>query len=187
MIKKTILISGMHCKSCQILIEGKLREIDGVNDVQVSRKNNEAVIFSQKEISSGDIEAKLKDTGYAIGKDEKPWINKNFRVYKELLFSIVIILALVLIYKSLGISRINFNFGNPSSLIIVLLIGVTAGISSCMALVGGLVLGISSRFSEVHPDSSFTQKFRPHIFFNFGRILSFFHLIRLVSRMFNSI
>ena len=42
-----------------------------------------------------------------------------------------------------------------------------------MALVGGLVLGISSKHNEKHPEATPMQKFRPHLFFNLGRVLGF--------------
>ncbi len=52
----------------------------------------------------------------------------------------------------------------------VLAVGLTAGISTCMAVVGGLVLGVSARHAEKHPEASVRQRFRPHLFFNLGRI-----------------
>jgi len=45
-----------------------------------------------------------------------------------------------------------------------------------MALVGGLVLSLSARHAEKHPEASSLQKFRPHIYFNLGRISGFFLL-----------
>jgi sulfite exporter TauE/SafE/plastocyanin domain-containing protein len=39
-----------------------------------------------------------------------------------------------------------------------------------MALVGGLILGISARHAELHPEATPMQKFRPHLFFNLGRV-----------------
>jgi len=45
-----------------------------------------------------------------------------------------------------------------------------------MALVGGLVLGAASRFSEKHPRATGFEKFKPHVFFNLGRIGSYFVL-----------
>jgi sulfite exporter TauE/SafE len=45
-----------------------------------------------------------------------------------------------------------------------------------MALVGGLVLGVASRFSQDNPNASPSEKFLPHVFFNVGRIVSFFLL-----------
>ena len=43
-----------------------------------------------------------------------------------------------------------------------------------MALVGGLVLGASARFSAENPGASKLQKFKPHLLFNLGRIISYF-------------
>ena len=43
-----------------------------------------------------------------------------------------------------------------------------------MALVGGLVLGMSSKFAKQNPDASGTEKFVPHVYFNLGRIISYF-------------
>jgi sulfite exporter TauE/SafE len=45
-----------------------------------------------------------------------------------------------------------------------------------MALAGGLVLGVSARFSEQHPEATSAQKFYPHLFFNSGRLLSYMAL-----------
>jgi sulfite exporter TauE/SafE len=42
-----------------------------------------------------------------------------------------------------------------------------------MALVGGLILGLASRHAELHPEATAGQKFRPHIFFNLGRIIGY--------------
>jgi sulfite exporter TauE/SafE len=56
-----------------------------------------------------------------------------------------------------------------------------------MALVGGLILGISARHSEKHPEATPAQKFRPHLFFNLGRIVSYLFfggLIGLVGKAF---
>jgi sulfite exporter TauE/SafE len=57
-----------------------------------------------------------------------------------------------------------------------LAVGVTAGFSTCMALVGGLILGLSSRYAENHQSATVTQRFKPHLFFNLGRIVTFFIL-----------
>ena len=52
----------------------------------------------------------------------------------------------------------------------------TAGVSTCMALVGGLVLGAAARFSAKNPRATGMEKFTPHIYFNLGRIASYFVL-----------
>jgi sulfite exporter TauE/SafE len=65
--------------------------------------------------------------------------------------------------------------GNVSSptLGISFLIGLTAGVSSCMALIGGLVLGVSAKWNQEHSDNSTFARFAPHLYFHLGRILGF--------------
>ena len=56
-----------------------------------------------------------------------------------------------------------------------------------MALIGGLVLGISARHTALHPSATALQKFRPHLFFNLGRIIAYFILggvIGLIGQVF---
>jgi sulfite exporter TauE/SafE len=109
-----------------------------------------------------------------VGKDEKGWISQNPSDYKNLAVAAVILFLLYLIAKKLGLANISTGSkGSPSSLLVVLVVGLTAGISTCMALVGGLILGISARHSEKHPEATPAQKFRPHLFFNLGRIVSY--------------
>ena len=59
---------------------------------------------------------------------------------------------------------------------VALLVGITAGFSTCMALVGGLVIGLSARYAENHQSATVVQRFKPHLFFNLGRIVTFFVL-----------
>jgi sulfite exporter TauE/SafE len=66
---------------------------------------------------------------------------------------------------------------------VVFLVGLVAGVSTCMALVGGLVLGLSARHAELHPEATIKQKFRPHIFFNLGRIGGFVLLGGIIGVM----
>jgi hypothetical protein len=44
--------------------------------------------------------------------------------------------------------------------------GITAGFSSCMAVVGGLVLAISSKWNVHTTEKSFGKKLIPHFRFN---------------------
>lgn len=188
MNKIIVPIKGMHCRSCEILISEKIREIPGINGVSVNYKKSQAVIYSKQQINKSLIENAIRDAGYAVGIDDsKSWISLNFSDYRDLVFTGIILTVLYIITKKLGISSISVGSGNSSSLLVVLLIGLTAGISTCMALVGGLILGISARYSEKHPEATPIQKFRPHLFFNLGRISSYFifgGLIGLIGKAF---
>ena len=187
MNKTTIPIKGMHCRSCEMLIEEKLKEIPEIKSARVSYKKSEATIYSKTQLDlyeTAKINRAVEEAGYEVGtNDSKSWISLNGSEYKDLVASAIILYILYFIAKKLGIFNINTggSASNPSSLFVVLLIGLTAGISTCMALVGGLILGISARHSEKHPDSTPAQKFKPHIYFNLGRIASYFVLGGLVG------
>ncbi|KKQ35424.1 MAG: hypothetical protein US50_C0015G0016 [Candidatus Nomurabacteria bacterium GW2011_GWB1_37_5] len=103
----------------------------------------------------------------------RTFFSKNKEDYVELLTAVGIVFILYVILKKSGILDFNFSFSDKPELPIVALIGLTAGISTCMALVGGLVLGVAARFSEKHPNSKPLEKFKPHLFFNLGRIIGF--------------
>ncbi len=84
---------------------------------------------------------------------------------------------LYLVAKQFGVFGLTGLIkGNYGSLPVVFIVGLTAGISTCMALVGGLVLGMSSKYARQNPESTGLQKFVPHIYFNLGRIASYFVL-----------
>ncbi len=168
----------MHCRSCELLVEDELMKINGVKKALVSEKKGVAEIYYQGNLDTDKIEQAVCDAGYQIGINEKkPFISTNLKDYQELGFAFLIMVLLYFIGKEMGLFNLAVKSGgNYNSLPIVFLVGLTAGVSTCMALVGGLVLGASARFAEKHPNSSTIQKFKPHIFFNAGRIISFFVL-----------
>jgi sulfite exporter TauE/SafE/copper chaperone CopZ len=189
MNKTTIPIKGMHCRSCEILIEDKLKELAGAKSVSISYKSGAAVIFSKQPIGHEAIRQKIEEAGYQVGVDApKEWINTNPQIYTDLSVGLVVLLILYYLFSQFGLFNLSVgSLSNPSGLGVVLLIGLTAGFSSCMALVGGLILGVSARHSEKHPEATVIQKFRPHLFFNLGRIASYFllgGLIGLVGKAF---
>ena len=60
----------------------------------------------------------------------------------------------------------------------MLLLGVTAGVSTCMAMVGGLVLGLSASHAAAlaargRTGLPFTTRMRPQLAFNAGRVIGF--------------
>lgn len=174
MKKITVPIKGMHCRSCEILIESGLKKIPGVNKVDVSHKTGIASLFCERDIPASEIiRQTIKDAGYDIGhKDKSSWLSKDKNDYLNLLKGGSILLVLYIIAKALGLFTLGVNT-QSTSLLVVLVVGLVAGISTCMALVGGLVLSLSARHAELHPEISAKQKFIPHLYFNLGRILGF--------------
>ena len=176
MNKLNLNISGMHCRSCEILVEDNLSKVPEVKKVEVNYKTGTAEIYySAKKPIQEELEKAIYEAGYKTGEDEKPaFFSKNINDYKDLGFAVLALLGIYLVLRSLGITNFNIQApSDPSNLGIVLLVGLVAGFSTCMALVGGLVLGMAAKHAEKHPEASPKQKFRPHLFFNLGRIAGY--------------
>jgi copper chaperone CopZ len=68
-MKKDFVVKGMHCKSCEMLIEDSLEEQDGVNSVQASHaKGFVSVDFDESKISEEKIKSVIKAEGYEVSK-----------------------------------------------------------------------------------------------------------------------
>lgn len=182
---KTVLpIKGMHCRSCEMLIEEQLKEVPNVKHVSVSLKDKQAEVISSHALDPEALKVAVAAAGYEIGiDDKKEWFVRDTKEYMDLAVALAILFVLYLLAKELGLTNLSFSgsTGTPKSLLVVFVIGLTAGVSTCMALVGGLVLGIAARHAEKHPEATRFQNFRPHIYFNLGRILSYFVLGGLIG------
>ena len=176
----------MHCASCELLIGEKLEAIPGVESVHVSLKTNAAVIASSHRISDKDIEMAVQAAGYEVGVDDgsKPLFTRNRRIWKDAAIGVSVVAGLILLFNIFGIDKLLGATTNISSVgAMALLIGLTAGFSTCMALIGGLVLSVASKYAENHPAETALQKFRPHLIFNLGRIISFIVLGSLIGAL----
>lgn len=176
MNKTTVPIKGMHCRSCELLIESELKNIPGVERADVSHKKSCAeVYYNNLEIKVGDISKAIENAGYTVGFSEKPSLfSSRFEDYVDIIYAAVVLFFLYIFVDGLGLSKyFAVNPNHPSSLLTVALIGLTAGFSTCMALIGGIVLGVSAKFSQSNLGATASEKFKPHLFFNLGRITSY--------------
>ncbi|HBU07288.1 MAG TPA: hypothetical protein DEB09_04360 [Candidatus Magasanikbacteria bacterium] len=178
MNKINIPIQGMHCKSCEILVEGELKKIANIKKVEVNHKTGMAEINYEGNKPEADlISQAVENAGYKIGQSDKlSWFSQDKNDYYNLLRGIVILVIIYFLWKMFGLGDLGASLGNKAGLGAALLIGLVAGVSTCMALIGGLVLSLSARHAELHPEATAWQKFRPHLFFNLGRIGGFFIL-----------
>ncbi|MCX6721172.1 MAG: sulfite exporter TauE/SafE family protein, partial [Candidatus Staskawiczbacteria bacterium] len=86
--------------------------------------------------------------------------------------AIFIIIAFLILDK-LGIANF-FALNSTSSLLTFFGFGLLAGLSSCAALVGGIVLSMSKQWNSLYSENqSISKKLQPHIMFNTGRFVSY--------------
>ncbi len=174
-MKITIPIEGMHCRSCEITLGQHLEKVARVISASVSLKTKTATIEVISPPSQAELHKAVRAAGYTIGNTKQPWLSHNPTDYRDLCIGILVVGILAILYNTLSINKIISTGSIASGGIgVAFLTGIAAGLSTCMALVGGLVLSLSARHAKKHPGATAMQKFRPHLFFNLSRIISFF-------------
>lgn len=174
MHQKIVPIRGMHCRSCELLLEDAIGGVQGVTKVKVDFRKGRATIEHGSDIpSQNEIANAVKQAGYEVGEPGKlPWITKNGTDWRYIVFGTMFLA--VLYYALRGTGILDFSLDEKEvTTTFALLLGLVAGVSTCMALVGGLILGVAARHAELHPEATPWQKFRPHLFFNAGRVLGY--------------
>lgn len=174
MTQKIVPIRGMHCRSCELLLEDAIGEVQGVSKVKVDFRKGRATVEHGADIpSEHEIAAAVKEAGYEVGEPGKlPWLTKDATDRRNVLVGIALVVVLYFALRGTGILDFSLDETNVTAGF-ALLLGLIAGVSTCMALVGGLILGVAARHAELHPEATAWQKFRPHLFFNAGRVLGY--------------
>ena len=163
---KTFYVEGMHCNACEMLIKQDISSLDGVLDVDVSLSESCAIVTanSRKRIPGlSELNEKFKDSGYKF-YDSKANISKLSKqdFYLALSASILFIILFISL-ESLGVSS-KISLSGDSAFISYFIFGLAAGISSCAALVGGLLLSLSKKWEK---------SLVPFILFNTSRLVAF--------------
>jgi len=173
-------IHGMHCKSCVLMTESELKEFPYISDVKASLKSNLVEIvgdFGDKspEQVASELSLVLHPHGYTLSVEK---VEKKIN-WSDFYYAVPITILFVVLYIFLQkIGLVNLVNTSKISYGTVFVVGIIASLSSCMAVVGGLLLSMSASFAKEGDSSTMsrTGKFKPAIMFHVGRIVSFFIL-----------
>ena len=168
----TFHVHGMHCNSCVLMIESELGDLPNTTHVKSSLKHHSVEIigdFGDKTLEqiAEELTIPLKPHGYTVSVEkqikEKKWADFKIAVPLALGFAILFV-----ILQKLGIVNLvsagNVTYGTAFA------IGIIASLSTCMAVVGGLVLSMSATFAKEG------DRIKPQLMFHAGRLVSFFIL-----------
>lgn len=165
-------IHGMHCNSCVILTESKLIDLPSIIYVKSNLKDQSVEIdgdFGDKTLEqiAEELTEPLKSHGYTVSTEKQQYSVKwsDFKIAIPVALGFAFLFVLL---QKLGIVNLintsNVTFGTA------FVIGIIASLSTCMAVVGGLVLSMSATFAKEG------DKIKPQLMFHIGRIVSFFVL-----------
>ena len=177
-------VRGMTCQACEVRVAKHLRRVPGVEGVKVSVRRGVARVRTDAPVPRGRLHAAIRAAGYEPGTDDAAWLASDRTVWRDVAVGVAALAVVALTLEVTGLTRIADQVGglaSSGSLGMVAVLGVAAGLSTCMALVGGLVLAISARHAETHPQETAAQRLRPQLAFNAGRIVGFGLLGALVG------
>src|SRR3990167_4165447 len=98
-------IHGMHCASCEVVIERKLKNIPGIEKVNISYSTGIAQIACSKEPKLSELQNKIKGDGYAISlwnEGSKNISRNTVRDYVEIGMIFLLLAGLYMIANGLG-------------------------------------------------------------------------------------
>jgi sulfite exporter TauE/SafE/copper chaperone CopZ len=168
--KLTFHVSGTHCASCKIFIEDTLNEQAGILNTTVDLKDEtvtiETSLTEDPQKLAEMLTESIKQNGYTLSIEKKAKQKKNDGViWQALPLGLALLAAFFVVQKS-GI--LNFGLGGTVTPASSFIIGLIASVSSCLAVVGGLVLSLSAAVSQ--DDIS---DVKPMLLFHAGRLVSF--------------
>ncbi|MBI2030698.1 sulfite exporter TauE/SafE family protein [Candidatus Kaiserbacteria bacterium] len=168
----TLHVSGMHCKACPTLIESELNDLPEVSHAKASLKHANLEIsgdFGDKtqEHIARDLTEVLRPHGYLLSIER----HKHAAKWSEFKIAVPIALVFAVLFVALqNLGIVNLVNSSAVSYGTAFAIGIIASLSTCMAVVGGLVLSMSATFAKEG------DRVRPQLLFHAGRLVSFFAL-----------
>lgn len=163
-------VSGTHCTSCKLLIEDLLGEESLVKKVRVDVKKETVEIETDSkespEVLARLLTGKIKANGYALSVEKVVQEKKSDDlIWKAIPIGLVVLLLFFLLQRS---GLLNLGMNGQATPVTSFIIGLIASVSSCLAIVGGLVLSLSAKISQ--DNVSDTKTF---FLFHAGRLVSF--------------
>lgn len=188
----------MNCQSCEVLIERKFKRVPGVQKVSVDYRTGKAEIVSTEMPRLHDYQEALEGEQYTVtpygtkadmpNKKElrRAQAMQKAELKQERMQSAAMILLLFGLYyflRQAGLLSGRFDLGILQSMSYgyIFLIGLAAAVSTCIAVTGGLLLSVAAKYQELYPNLSGINKFKPHVYFNIGRMVSYTVLGGLVG------
>lgn len=166
----TFHVSGTHCPSCKIFIEDTLNEQIGIEQTNVNLKQETVTIETTLEETQHKLAeiltGKIKHNGYSLSVEKQTKEKRDGGVIWQALPIGLALLALFFFVQKSGI--LNFGLGGTVTPVTSFIIGLVASVSSCLAVVGGLVLSLSATVSQDK-----ISDVKPMMLFHGGRLISF--------------
>ena len=175
-VTTVVPIEGMTCRTCERRIERHVGRILSVEGVSASATDARVEVTSSGPLSPAALAEAIEAAGYRVGRT--PWLARDPRTWLAAAGGLALVVAITVVAELSGLTSLASGAGNigEGGLVVAGLLGLAAGVSTCMALTGGLILALSAAFAASRPataGSSVALRLRPTVVFLGGRIVGF--------------
>jgi sulfite exporter TauE/SafE/copper chaperone CopZ len=169
----TFAVDGMHCRSCELTLERKLKKLPGVHDVEASTPKGEVLLHCEQEAPPIEVlNEALRGESYVLRHCGAPSAAK-----RPALGQIVGAFAAVFLFgwllSKFGLLKTDFAVDGSGGFWAVFLIGLLAAASSCIAVSGGLLLSSAATYNRRYGSADGVTRMTPVFMFVAGRTLSY--------------
>lgn len=141
-------VDGTHCKSCKMLIEDIVSTETDAREIHMDLKNKQLRFVLDNDDENAvfhEFSNHLKPHGYALSREKKQTRYDSEAIWLALPIGFAVLALFFLLQKS---GWLDFGFGGSVTPFSAFFIGVVASLSSCLAIVGGLVLSLSAEIAQ---------------------------------------
>lgn len=175
-MEKTFYISGMHCVSCEILLEKDLKKIGEIDHIKVSYKQGTLKITGDN-ITLEKVKQVVTNLGYGFSEEQlnnKPSKKIGVKDLGQIILIFVTILVIAGVLSQFDIARFFPNIDEQIGFTVAFLLGGVASVSTCLAMIGGIVMSFSSEYTvQKNKKNPLLHRVLPQIYFHLGRIAGF--------------
>jgi len=170
--KLTLHIKGMRCNACTLLTESGAQEVPYITHAHSDLKHHTITVEGDlagksPETVAAELTGVLQPHGYTVSV-EKLLHNNSWADFKVAIPIALAFIAGFILLQKFGLVNLipqgSVTYGTA------FIIGIVASLSTCMAVVGGLVLSMSATFAKEG------DRVRPQLLFHVGRLIAFFIL-----------
>ena len=170
-MKKTkVYVGGMHCDACSTLITSQFKKVDGVRGVKVDLDAQTAEIMYDSHVPSvAALRARAEKFGYTVSTTRPALAGQQRIPLWQWAVAALIAGGLVGLFALLQRSGLMNVIGTASagaSYGVALLVGVVASLSTCLAVVGAIVIAFAETYQAAPGESAASAVVRPNILFH---------------------
>jgi sulfite exporter TauE/SafE/copper chaperone CopZ len=165
-MKTKIKVKGMHCTSCEKIIQGRLADMEGISSCKADYAKQEvSVNYDENKVSENKIKSAIEKEGYSCCADQE---TKGSRA-KPIILTLALLVILFggyQVVQSLPIFALP-QLGPGTSLVLLFAAGLLTGFH-CIGMCGGFMMSYTTK-SAMTGNSSLKM----HTQYGLGKLASY--------------